>query len=190
MSVNEFGYLQKPRETKKYAQMVLDVFLPAGYPQSVSEDYIQCVMRKRRAWRAEANLTCELGIRSTYVNHIPLSPSPMYTKHATQDSLQAFSSSIAGMLSSRAVLQGTISISLQPNLPIQARYEVTDDPAPRSRMHARNTLHLPHLLNSLSLLLVPSGYTSSVHPSPRRDSIELARCSRYIPYLHIDSLTH
>ncbi|KAF2035451.1 DUF647-domain-containing protein [Setomelanomma holmii] len=46
-----------PKETKNYAQQVLDVFLPAGYPQS--------------------------------------------------DSLQAFSSSIAGMLSSRAVLEGS-----------------------------------------------------------------------------------
>ncbi|KAH7389554.1 vitamin B6 photo-protection and homoeostasis-domain-containing protein [Phaeosphaeria sp. MPI-PUGE-AT-0046c] len=45
-----------PKDTKSYAQQVLDVFLPAGYPQS--------------------------------------------------DSLQAFSSSIAGMLSSRAVLEG------------------------------------------------------------------------------------
>jgi hypothetical protein len=64
-----WDYLQKPRETKNYAQKVLDVFLPAGFPQSVSEDYIQYVMPKRRAWGAEANLTCELDIRSTYVNH-------------------------------------------------------------------------------------------------------------------------
>ncbi|ORX98524.1 vitamin B6 photo-protection and homoeostasis-domain-containing protein, partial [Clohesyomyces aquaticus] len=56
------------KETKSYMQQLFDVFLPAGYPQSVTEDYIQ----------------------------FPHS----------QDSLQAFSSSIAGMLSSRAVLEG------------------------------------------------------------------------------------
>ncbi|KAF2656811.1 DUF647-domain-containing protein, partial [Lophiostoma macrostomum CBS 122681] len=46
---------------------LLDVFLPAGYPQSVTEDYMQ---------------------------------------YQIYDSLQAFSSSIAGLLSSRAVLEG------------------------------------------------------------------------------------
>ncbi|KAH7094733.1 vitamin B6 photo-protection and homoeostasis-domain-containing protein [Paraphoma chrysanthemicola] len=56
-----------PKQMKSYAQRVLDVFLPAGYPQSVTDDYIQ---------------------------------------YQIYDSLQAFSSSIAGMLSSRAVLQG------------------------------------------------------------------------------------
>ncbi|KAF2280621.1 DUF647-domain-containing protein, partial [Westerdykella ornata] len=52
---------------KTYAQRILDVFLPAGYPHSVTEDYIQ---------------------------------------YQIYDSLQAFSSSIAGLLSSRAVLEG------------------------------------------------------------------------------------
>ncbi|KAF1928655.1 DUF647-domain-containing protein [Didymella exigua CBS 183.55] len=56
-----------PRETKSYAQQLLDVFLPAGYPHSVTEDYIQ---------------------------------------YQIYDSLQAFSSSIAGLLASRAVLEG------------------------------------------------------------------------------------
>ncbi|KAF3036967.1 hypothetical protein E8E12_007957 [Didymella heteroderae] len=56
-----------PREKKSYSQRVLDVFLPAGYPQSVTEDYIQ---------------------------------------YQIYDSLQAFSSSIAGLLASRAVLEG------------------------------------------------------------------------------------
>ncbi|KAF2085924.1 DUF647-domain-containing protein, partial [Saccharata proteae CBS 121410] len=46
---------------------VLDVFLPAGYPQSVTDDYLE---------------------------------------YQIYDSLQAFSSSIAGLLSSRAVLEG------------------------------------------------------------------------------------
>jgi hypothetical protein len=43
MDANGMWYLQRPRETKSHAQKVLDVFLPAGYPQSVSEDYIQYV---------------------------------------------------------------------------------------------------------------------------------------------------
>ncbi|KAL1383262.1 vitamin B6 photo-protection and homoeostasis-domain-containing protein [Phyllosticta capitalensis] len=56
-----------PEERKNVFQHTLDIFLPAGYPQSVTEDYL---------------------------------PYQIY------DSLQAFSSSIAGMLSSRAVLEG------------------------------------------------------------------------------------
>ncbi|KAF1960196.1 DUF647-domain-containing protein [Byssothecium circinans] len=60
-----------PAVSKSYTQQILDIFLPAGYPQSVTDDYIQ------------------------YVRLF----------HLWQDSLQAFSSSIAGMLSSRAVLQ-------------------------------------------------------------------------------------
>ncbi|KAE8144900.1 vitamin B6 photo-protection and homoeostasis-domain-containing protein [Aspergillus avenaceus] len=59
----------KPRSwsLKSFSNLLVDVFLPAGYPQSVSDDYIS---------------------------------------YQTFDSLQAFSSSIAGLLSSRAVLQG------------------------------------------------------------------------------------
>lgn len=34
-------HFQHPRVTKSPAQRVLDVFLPAGYPHSVTEDYIQ-----------------------------------------------------------------------------------------------------------------------------------------------------
>ncbi|KAH6858360.1 vitamin B6 photo-protection and homoeostasis-domain-containing protein [Alternaria alternata] len=56
-----------PKEAKSYAQRLLGVFLPAGYPQSVTEDYIH---------------------------------------YQIYDSLQAFSSSIAGLLASRAVLEG------------------------------------------------------------------------------------
>ncbi|KAK6433454.1 hypothetical protein LTR95_010369 [Oleoguttula sp. CCFEE 5521] len=54
--------LVRPLQTKSLLQRTLDVFLPAGYPHSVTSDYFE--------W----------------------------------DSLQAFSSSIAGLLSSRAVL--------------------------------------------------------------------------------------
>ncbi|EZG10125.1 hypothetical protein H106_00949 [Trichophyton rubrum CBS 735.88] len=50
-----------------YLTSILNVFLPAGYPHSVTDDYIE---------------------------------------YQIYDSLQAFSSSIAGLLSSRAVLQG------------------------------------------------------------------------------------
>ncbi|KAF2269277.1 DUF647-domain-containing protein [Lojkania enalia] len=60
-----------PAQTKSYAQQLLDVFLPAGYPQSVTEDYIQ---------------------------------------YQIYDSLQAFSSSIAGLLSSRAVLEAGVGV--------------------------------------------------------------------------------
>ncbi|KAI1799185.1 DUF647-domain-containing protein [Daldinia bambusicola] len=57
-----------PKKTPKgYAKDVLDVFLPAGYPHTVTPDY---------------------------------------TPYQIYDSLQAFSSTIAGLLSSRAVLQG------------------------------------------------------------------------------------
>ncbi|KAI1471278.1 vitamin B6 photo-protection and homoeostasis-domain-containing protein [Daldinia caldariorum] len=57
-----------PKKTLKgYAKDVLDVFLPAGYPHTVTPDY---------------------------------------TPYQIYDSLQAFSSTIAGLLSSRAVLQG------------------------------------------------------------------------------------
>ncbi|KAL2810578.1 vitamin B6 photo-protection and homoeostasis-domain-containing protein [Aspergillus granulosus] len=56
-----------PWSVKSLQNLLIDVFLPAGYPHSVSEDYI---------------------------------PYQIF------DSLQAFSSSIAGLLSSRAVLQG------------------------------------------------------------------------------------
>ncbi|KAI1295939.1 vitamin B6 photo-protection and homoeostasis-domain-containing protein [Xylaria venustula] len=52
---------------RSYARAVLDVFLPAGYPHTVTPDY---------------------------------------TPYQIYDSLQAFSSTIAGLLSSRAVLQG------------------------------------------------------------------------------------
>ncbi|EUC30215.1 hypothetical protein COCCADRAFT_104464 [Bipolaris zeicola 26-R-13] len=52
---------------KSVLQYVIDVFLPSGFPQSVTEDYVE---------------------------------------YQIFDSLQAFSSSIAGMLASRAVLQG------------------------------------------------------------------------------------
>ncbi|KAK5138337.1 hypothetical protein LTR08_003398 [Meristemomyces frigidus] len=54
-----------PDKTKSPWQRMLDVFLPAGYPHSVTDDYLE---------------------------------------YQIYDSLQAFSSSIAGLLSSRAVL--------------------------------------------------------------------------------------
>ncbi|KAF2848926.1 DUF647-domain-containing protein [Plenodomus tracheiphilus IPT5] len=56
-----------PQTPKSYTQQLLEIFLPAGFPHSVSEDYVQ---------------------------------------YQIYDSLQAFSSSIAGMLASRAVLEG------------------------------------------------------------------------------------
>ncbi|KAF2142402.1 uncharacterized protein K452DRAFT_270038 [Aplosporella prunicola CBS 121167] len=56
-----------PESRKTRLEQLLDVFLPAGYPQSVTEDYLE---------------------------------------YQIYDSLQAFSSSIAGLLSSRAVLEG------------------------------------------------------------------------------------
>ncbi|CZR59611.1 related to DUF647 domain protein [Phialocephala subalpina] len=56
-----------PRNSNSYARSILSAFLPAGYPHSVTSDYLE---------------------------------------YQVYDSLQAFSSSIAGMLSSRAVLEG------------------------------------------------------------------------------------
>ncbi|PGH07835.1 hypothetical protein GX51_01545 [Blastomyces parvus] len=58
------------KESSSPLTSLLNVFLPVGYPHSVSDDYL------------ESNCTI------------------------VQDSLQAFSSSIAGLLASRAVLQG------------------------------------------------------------------------------------
>ncbi|OJD31000.1 uncharacterized protein BKCO1_5300097 [Diplodia corticola] len=63
-----------PEQRKSPLLRLLDVFLPAGYPQSVTEDYLPFVT----------------------------TPVPL----PDRDSLQAFSSSIAGLLSSRAVLEG------------------------------------------------------------------------------------
>ncbi|KAF6231172.1 hypothetical protein HO173_010672 [Letharia columbiana] len=57
----------KTKEQSSLWMRLLDVFLPAGYPHSVTRDYM---------W------------------------------YQIYDSLQAFSSSIAGLLASRAVLQG------------------------------------------------------------------------------------
>ncbi|CZT10646.1 related to DUF647 domain protein [Rhynchosporium agropyri] len=56
-----------PKNTNSYAKIVLNAFLPAGYPHSVTSDYLE---------------------------------------YQIYDSLQAFSSSIAVMLTSRAVLEG------------------------------------------------------------------------------------
>ncbi|TVY73460.1 RUS1 family protein-like protein [Lachnellula suecica] len=56
-----------PKNTNSYPRSVLNAFLPAGYPHSVTSDYLE---------------------------------------YQVYDSLQAFSSSIAGLLSSRAVLEG------------------------------------------------------------------------------------
>lgn len=53
-------------------QQCIDIFLPAGYPHSVTDDYLE---------------------------------------YQIYDSLQAFSSSIAGLLSSRAVLEGELDFS-------------------------------------------------------------------------------
>ncbi|KAK8158622.1 vitamin B6 photo-protection and homoeostasis-domain-containing protein [Phyllosticta citrichinensis] len=73
-----------PEERKNIFQVILDVFLPAGYPQSVTEDYLPYQI---------------------YASTSSSSPWPSDGLCAS-DSLQAFSSSIAGMLSSRAVLEG------------------------------------------------------------------------------------
>ncbi|KAI2632149.1 vitamin B6 photo-protection and homoeostasis-domain-containing protein [Hypoxylon sp. NC1633] len=62
------GKIVAPKKTARtYARGLLDVFLPAGYPHTVTSDY---------------------------------------TPYQVYDSLQAFFSTIAGLLSSRAVLQG------------------------------------------------------------------------------------
>ncbi|KAK6358878.1 hypothetical protein TWF696_000058 [Orbilia brochopaga] len=58
--------VQKPQQAIGYIQNLVNIFLPAGYPKSVTDDYLE---------------------------------------YQVYDSLQAFSSSIAGLLSSRAVLQ-------------------------------------------------------------------------------------
>ncbi|KAI0884940.1 vitamin B6 photo-protection and homoeostasis-domain-containing protein [Annulohypoxylon maeteangense] len=64
---DENGKPLVPKTIQNYAAELMDVFLPVGYPDSVTADY---------------------------------------TPYQVYDSLQAFSSTIAGLLSSRAVLQG------------------------------------------------------------------------------------
>ncbi|XDG03495.1 hypothetical protein ABKA04_003110 [Annulohypoxylon sp. FPYF3050] len=64
---DEDGNPIKPKTIQNYVTELMDVFLPVGYPESVTPDY---------------------------------------TPYQIYDSLQAFSSTIAGLLSSRAVLQG------------------------------------------------------------------------------------
>lgn len=59
--------INTPRNSNSFAKTLLNAFLPAGYPHSVTKDYLE---------------------------------------YQIYDSLQAFSSSIAGLLSSRAVLEG------------------------------------------------------------------------------------
>ncbi|KAI9733236.1 MAG: hypothetical protein M1834_003320 [Cirrosporium novae-zelandiae] len=73
-----------PPHQNNIPQKVLSVFLPAGYPNSVTHDYLEYqiyVGGNARAWL-------------------------FHFADQRQDSLQAFSSSIAGLLSNRAVLQG------------------------------------------------------------------------------------
>ncbi|KAI1780908.1 vitamin B6 photo-protection and homoeostasis-domain-containing protein [Hypoxylon cercidicola] len=65
---DDLGRPIMPKKTaRSYVKAIMDVFLPAGYPYTVTPDY---------------------------------------TPYQIYDSLQAFSSTIAGLLSSRAVLQG------------------------------------------------------------------------------------
>ena len=79
------------------------MFLPAGYPHSVTDDYLECA--------------CPSSLLSFCLNYFQLhlqvpglceQPSirSWVCLILEQDSLQAFSSSIANLLSSRAVLQG------------------------------------------------------------------------------------
>ncbi|KAH0207854.1 DUF647-domain-containing protein, partial [Aureobasidium melanogenum] len=76
-----------PEGSQKSLKTLLDIFLPSGYPNSVTEDYLPYVVSSTRV-RATA-LT--LGITDI---------------KSLCDSLQAFSSSIAGLLANRAVLEG------------------------------------------------------------------------------------
>ncbi|KAH7085087.1 vitamin B6 photo-protection and homoeostasis-domain-containing protein [Paraphoma chrysanthemicola] len=95
-----------PKQTKSYAQRVLDVFLPAGYPQS--------------------------------------------------DSLQAFSSSIAGMLSSRAVLQGTFRVCLR----IHVTQSILPQPCASATVHS-TSFPSSHLKRVLDLYRVGVGDASA-----------------------------
>ncbi|EEQ28264.1 DUF647 domain-containing protein [Microsporum canis CBS 113480] len=84
------GITLPPRQpsSTSYLTSILNVFLPSGYPHSVTDDYLEYQI---------------------YVSQQPFPSSDRKEKKLTvsyQDSLQAFSSSIAGLLSSRAVLQG------------------------------------------------------------------------------------
>jgi hypothetical protein len=86
---------QVPENPKKWYQTwILDVFLPAGYPQSVTEDYLWYV--------------CIGSTGQTQSRRLPRGSKAYRSAYRYQvyDSLQAFASSIAGMLSNRAVLEG------------------------------------------------------------------------------------
>ncbi|KAL8775437.1 MAG: hypothetical protein Q9194_003763 [Teloschistes cf. exilis] len=80
-----------PTQTHNLWTRVLAVFLPAGYPHSVTEDYMWYQIYV-------SDLFPTLVAQQVLIERIRLG--------VCQDSLQAFSSSIAGLLSSRAVLQG------------------------------------------------------------------------------------
>lgn len=81
--------------------LLIDVFLPAGYPHSVSDDYVPCV-NPRPSDRTDTNRGQISNIRKLRTQRAI----QMHHAHLDKDSLQAFSSSIAGLLASRAVLQG------------------------------------------------------------------------------------
>lgn len=51
------------KETKSYVQQILDVFLPAGYPHSVTDDYIQCVHASARKIGADKVSSATADIR-------------------------------------------------------------------------------------------------------------------------------
>ncbi|KAJ5084378.1 hypothetical protein NUU61_008957 [Penicillium alfredii] len=94
-----------PWSTKPLIDSLSDIFLPSGYPQSVSEDYLPYQIFVSIE---VLNLSC--------LHWIDMHPMPEQSSRnrsnahspcaVSQDSLQAFCSSIAGLLSSRAVLQG------------------------------------------------------------------------------------
>ena len=81
---------QQPRNPKSAVQRLVDVFMPAGYPHSVTEDYLE---------------------------------------YQIYDSLQAFASSIAGLLASRAVLEGTYTTNQVRFIQARLRTEQALHPA-------------------------------------------------------------
>ncbi|KAJ5157489.1 uncharacterized protein N7482_008589 [Penicillium canariense] len=96
--------------TRPIITYLSDVFLPSGYPQSVSDDYLPYQIFVSQLVR-EASIsqkpTSTLGRPSTFwVQSQTAQVLTQVPRSSKQDSLQAFCSSIAGLLSSRAVLQG------------------------------------------------------------------------------------
>jgi len=87
----------------------LEIFLPAGYPHSVTNDYTRYGIHSFALGNARHS-SISIDRRRKVPDLRKQIHSAVVSVHDLwqQDSLQAFSSSIAGLLASRAVLEGKL----------------------------------------------------------------------------------